>query len=164
MNYYVSIVCFPFCFRGFQHGFNCCRGVGLHVQAFRVSNKLSLLCSDTVLTSHLSGEEFGVVPPHESHVSGEQWGRRRAERDALPSGEAGRHRHPGSSAVCTAGRAQRAGRVALYHLKLNKFFKFNATVNWNRQMRKIWIAKLVWPKNSSRADGVFFLYLNAPVV
>lgn len=37
-----------------------------------VSNKLSRLYFDTFLTSHLSEEEFGVVPPHESHVSGEQ--------------------------------------------------------------------------------------------
>lgn len=41
---------------------------------------LSPFFSPTVSSpSHLSGEELGVVPPHESHVSGEQRGRQRAE-------------------------------------------------------------------------------------
>lgn len=63
--------------------------------------------------SHLSGEELGVVPPHESHVSGEQRGRQRAEWNALPAGETGKHRHSGGSAVQPAGWAQGTGTVLL---------------------------------------------------
>lgn len=120
---------------------------------------------DIFLISRISGEEFGVVSPHEGHVAGEQWGRMRAERDALPSGEAERHRHPSGSAVCTAVGAQRAGRVLLYDLKLSKCkFKSNSTMKWNmKKMRKIWIKKVIWPKNSRRADRFFLIILNAPV-
>lgn len=46
-------------------------------QKLNISNKPSQLYFDrlflfTFLALQLSGEEFGVVPPYESHVSGEQ--------------------------------------------------------------------------------------------
>lgn len=60
-----------------------------------------------------AGEESGVVPSYESHVSGEQRGRQRAERDAVPAGEAGEHGHSGRSALRPAGWAQRTGTMSV---------------------------------------------------
>lgn len=68
--------------------------------------------------SHLPGEELGVVPSHESHVSSEQRGRQWAEWDALSAGETGQHCHSGGSAVWPAGWAQGTGKVlphAVFH-------------------------------------------------
>lgn len=73
----------------------------------------SLFLSHPISPCLLPGEELGVVPPNESHVSGEQRGRQRAEWDALSAGETGQHCHSGGSALQPAGWAQGTGRVPL---------------------------------------------------
>lgn len=73
----------------------------------------SLFLSHPISPSLHPGEELGVVPPNESHVSGEQRGRQRAEWDALSAGETGQHCHLGGSALRPAGWAQGTGRVPL---------------------------------------------------
>lgn len=71
-------------------------------------------CSPSSCQCLLSaGEELGLVPSHESHVSGEQRGRQWAEWDPIPAGETGEHSRSGVPALEPAVWAQRTGRVSL---------------------------------------------------
>lgn len=78
------------------------------ISFFQISMRVSLT-THIPFSLHL-GEELGVVPPYESHVSGEQRRRQWAEWDALSAGEAGQHCHPSSSALKPAGWAQGTGK------------------------------------------------------
>lgn len=80
------------------------------VYSFHLSLRFSYIPS---LSPFPPGEEPGLVPSYESHVSGEQRGRQRAEWDAVSAGETGEHCQSGGSALRPAGWAQRTGRMLL---------------------------------------------------
>lgn len=80
------------------------------VYSFHLSLSFSYIPS---LSPFPPGEELGLVPSYESHVSGEQRGRQRAKWDAVSAGETGEHCQSGGSALRPAGWAQRTGRMLL---------------------------------------------------